>query len=93
MDESIQLIKTIPVLKKCYSSLRKGGEVHIVVSDAAFYGIHIDTQEYLGTILDDLGAAKITINRMRDRGDRWILDKRAKSNKQLGEYEVIAIKE
>ena len=81
------------VLKKCYSSLRKGGEVHIVVSDAAFYGIHIDTQEYFGTILDDLGAAKITINRMRERGDRWILDKRAKSNKQLGEYEVIAIKE
>lgn len=81
------------VLAKCYLGLKKGGEIHIVVSDAAFYGIHIDTQEYLGAILKDLGAHRIVINRMRDRGDRWVLDKRAKSIKQLGEYEVIAFKE
>jgi len=40
-----------------------------------------------------LGATNVTINQMRERGDRWQLDKRAKSNKQLGEYEVISIKE
>lgn len=80
------------VLAKCYLGLKKDGEIHIVVSDAAFYGIHIDTQEYLGVILKDLGATRIIINRMRTRGDRWVLDKRAKSNKQLGEYEVIAFK-
>jgi len=81
------------VLDKCYLGLKRGGEIHIVVSDAAFYGIHIDTQEYLATILKNLGATNVTINQMRERGDRWQLDKRAKSNKQLGEYEVISIKE
>lgn len=81
------------VLEKCFQGLKKGGEIHIVVSDAAFYGIHIDTQEYLSEILSGIGASNIKINRMRNRGDRWILDKRAKSNKQLGEFEVVAYKE
>ena len=77
------------VLEKCFRGLKKGGEFHIVVSDAAFYGIHIDTQEYLS----DLGAIDVSIDRMRNRGERWLLDKRAKSNKQLGEYEIVANKE
>lgn len=80
------------VLNKCMQSLRANGEIHIVVSDAAFYGIHIDTQEYLKDILIALNAKNIEIQRMRDRGDRWVLEKRAKSNKQLGEFEIIAIK-
>lgn len=80
------------VLEKCINSLRVGGEIHIVVSDAAFYGIHIDTQEYLRDILESLGAKNIGIIRMRDRGDRWVLDKRARSSKQLGEFEIIATK-
>jgi DNA modification methylase len=80
------------VLKKCMQSLKTKGEIHIVISDAAFYGIHIDTQEYLKDILIALGAENIKIQRMRDRGDRWVLEKRAKSNKQLGEFEIIAIK-
>ena len=80
------------VLNKCMQSLRANGEIHIVVSDAAFYGIHIDTQEYLKDILIALNAKNIEIQKMRDRGDRWVLEKRAKSNKQLGEFEIIAIK-
>ena len=39
-----------------------------------------------------LNAKNIEIQKMRDRGDRWVLEKRAKSNKQLGEFEIIAIK-
>ena len=81
------------VLEKCFRGLKKGGEFHIVVSDAAFYGIHIDTQEYLADILSDLGVVGVSIDRMRNRGERWLLDKRAKSNKQLGEYEIVANKE
>ena len=81
------------VLNKCLNSLNQNGEIHIVVSDAAFYGIHIDTQEYFKDLLLEAGVKDVNIIRMRDRGDRWILDKRAKSNKKLGEYEIIGYKE
>lgn len=81
------------VLENCYVGLRKNGEVHIVVSDAAFYGIHVDTQEYLCDILENIGFTDVKYIKMRDRGDRWILDKRKSSGKQLGEYEVIGRKD
>lgn len=80
------------VLERCYDSLYINGEIHIVVSDAAFYGIHIDTQEYLMDILQDIGYVDVSCIRMRDRGDRWILEKRKSSGKQLGEFEVIGRK-
>ncbi|CAH1213184.1 hypothetical protein PAECIP111893_03644 [Paenibacillus plantiphilus] len=81
------------VLKRCFTALRTGGAVHIVVSDAAFYGIHIDTQEYLADLMRDMGYSKVSIEQMRTRGKRWILDKRASSGKQLGEYEIFGTKE
>ncbi len=80
------------VLEKCFNSMKTGAEMHIILSDAAFYGIHIDTQEYIADMLSEIGAREISIKRMRDRGDRWKLEKRARSNKQLGEYEIICKK-
>ena len=79
-------------LQHCFDSLRTNGEIHIVVSDAAFYGIHIDTQDYLVDILEDIGFRDVKYIRMRDRGDRWILEKRKSSGKQLGEFEIIGKK-
>lgn len=81
------------VLQRCYLGLKNEGEVHIVISDAAFYGIHIDTPEYIKKILSSIGYKNIQIELMRTRGDRWILEKRKRSNKQLGEFEIIARKE
>lgn len=80
------------VLTKCYRGLRNNGEIHIVVSDAAFYGIHIDTQDYLCDIMQNVGFKEVYSIKMRDRGDRWVLEKRKFSGKQLGEYEVIGKK-
>ncbi len=80
------------VLRGCYEATRDNGELHIVLSDAAFYGIHIDTQEYIATILESIGYSHVEIQQMRARGDRWKLEKRKSSGKQLGEYEIIAVK-
>ena len=80
------------VLSHCYDALRTNGEVHIVLSDAAFYGIHVDTEKYIQAILDNLGFTNTRIELMRSRGDRWVLEKRKQSSKQLGEYEIIAQK-
>lgn len=80
------------VLSSCFEATRDNGALHIVLSDAAFYGIHIDTQEYIAMILDAIGYSNIDIKQMRARGDRWRLDKRKASGKQLGEYEITAIK-
>lgn len=80
------------VLKSCFAGLRGNGEIHIVVSDAAFYGIHIDTHEFLKRLLDSVGFELTEINLMRTRGERWVLDKRKSSGKQLGEFEIVGVK-
>lgn len=80
------------VIKKCFEGLKRNGEIHIVVSDAAFYGIHVDTQEYLKQIMESVGFSNCEIIRMRDRGDRWVLEKRKNSGKQLGEFEIVGEK-
>jgi len=81
------------VLMNCFNALRSGGAIHIVVSDAAFYGIHIDTQDYLAEIMKSIGYTNVQIDQMRKRGDRWVLEKRTSSGKQLGEYEIFGLKE
>jgi len=80
------------VLKSCYKGLRKNGEIHIVLSDAAFYGIHIDTQKFLKILLDSIGFQLTEIKLMRTRGERWQLEKRKSSGKKLGEFEIVGIK-
>lgn len=86
------LYQMMKVMENSYEGLKKGGEIHIIVSDAAFYGIHIDTQQYLALIMEDIGFNNVRIMRMRDRGDRWKLDKRKSSGKQLGEFEIVGEK-
>ena len=81
------------VLLHCYNGMKQNGAIHIIVSDAAFYGVHVDTQNFLAEIMLDIGFKSVSIGRLRTRGDRWELKKRAHSGKQLGEYEIIAHKE
>lgn len=87
------LAQMMEVVSRCYDAMSSGAHLRIVLSDAAFYGIHIDTQEYIALILKAIGYSNIEVNRMRDRGDRWILQKRKSSGKQLGEFELFASKE
>ena len=80
------------VLIHCYNALTSNGEVHIVLSDAAFYGIHISTEKYIQMLLNSIGFKSSRIELMRSRGDRWLLDKRKQTSKKLGEYEIVAQK-
>jgi len=81
------------VLENCYYSMKKNSSINIIVSDAAFYGIHIDTQEYLSIIMKAIGYSNVKIKLLRGRGTRWILEKRKSSGKSLGEYEINGVKE
>jgi DNA modification methylase len=77
------------VLKSSHKALRDGAPAHIIVSDAALYGIHIKTQEILASIMDAVGFCNIEVIKLRSRGHRWILDKREGAEDGLGEYQII----
>jgi len=76
------------VLKCSNLVLRNNAPAHIIISDAAFYGTHIKTQEILAAIMEDIGFVNISIKKLRDRGSRWILDKREGTQEGLGEYQI-----
>ena len=79
-------------LAESYRSLTTGGEIHWVISDAALYGVHIETEKHTASIMESLGFKNIKIVKLRERGNRWILSKRDGSKNGLGEYHVIGEK-
>lgn len=79
-------------LEESYRTLKEGGEIHWVVSDAALYGIHIATEEHTAAIMKSVGFKKVKIIKLRERGGRWVLKKRDGSKRGLGEYHVIGVK-
>ncbi|PJD98031.1 MAG: DNA methylase [Leptospira sp.] len=80
------------VLKEIYRTLKKDGEIHWVVADAALYGIHIKTHEHTKELMENIGFENVKINWIRERGHRWILSKRDGSDEALGEYHLTASK-
>jgi DNA modification methylase len=80
------------VLKECKRCLKVDGPIHIMVSDAAFYGIHVSSPQILGEIMEDIGFRNVKCDLVRKRGHRWILDKRDGSPTGLGEYHLSALK-
>lgn len=80
------------VLSECYRTMKKNAPLHIMIADSALYGVHINTHEILEKILDNLNFKNIECSLIRERGKRWILDKREGSEKGLGEYHLRAIK-
>ena len=80
------------VLRECYRCMKQDAPIHIMVADAALYGIHISTPQLLQSILDNLGFRETQCSLVRQRGYRWILAKREGSKKGLSEYHVQAIK-
>lgn len=80
------------VLSECYRCMKQDAPIHIMVADAALYGIHISTPQLLQSILDSISFRKTQCCLVRKRGHRWILTKREGSKTGLGEYHVQAIK-
>ncbi|MBI1832126.1 MAG: DNA methylase [Planctomycetes bacterium] len=80
------------VLRECFRCLRHGSPIHVMVADAALYGVHISTPQLLCQTLEGLGFRNASCSLVRRRGHRWILAKREGSKTGLGEYHVKAIK-
>jgi|SRR5436853_2051198 len=70
--------------------LKYNSPFHLVVADSALYGIHIETQQLLASLMKETGFRVIQIESLRKRGDRWILEKRKGSKKGLGEYHIVS---
>ena len=80
------------VLAGLYRVIKPGGVVHWVVADAALYGIHLRTHMHTAEIMKELGFINVTVEFIRKRGHRWILDKRDGAKEGLGEYHLTAYK-
>lgn len=78
------------VLQETLRCLKPGSGTHVVVADAAFYGIHVSTPQLLASMMAEMGYSSVACTKLRDRGHRWILDKRDGSPTGLGEYHVSA---
>jgi len=81
------------VLHEVSAALKPSAPLHMVVSDAALYGVHIHTEKYLARIMEAQGLAVKEIVRLRNRGGRWVLAKRQGSAEGLGEFHIHAVKE
>lgn len=78
------------VIREVYRVLKPGSSFHLIVADAALYGIHIQTEMLLALVMQESGFDIQEIERLRNRGDRWILEKRQGINKPLGEFHIHA---
>ena len=70
--------------------LRSDAPLHLLVADAALYGVHIHTEYFLATLMRQNGFEIENIDRLRTRGERWILAKREGSPTPLGEFHIHA---
>jgi hypothetical protein len=80
------------VYRECLRVLRPGARIDTMIADAAFYGVHVPSPQWLATTLEFLGFENVRCDLVRKRGHRWILSKRAGSPIGLGEYHISAMK-
>jgi len=80
------------VLKESYRVLENNGDFHMMIADAALYGVHISTPQILSDIMTDIGFSDVECHFVRRRGHRWILNKRDGSKTGLGECHIYARK-
>jgi hypothetical protein len=78
------------VIKELRRVLRPGSSFHLVVGDAALYGVHIQTEKFLAKIMEENGFRVLGTDNFRARGERWILAKRQGANTPLGEFHIHA---
>ena len=82
------LSQILSVLRECHRVMKSGAPLHMMVSDAALYGIHIPAPQWIATLMESVGFWDVECHMVRQRGHRWILDKREGSKFGLGEYYV-----
>lgn len=80
------------VLAESFRVMRSGSPIHIVVADAALYGVHISTPQFLQACMTEIGFRNVQCDLMRERGHRWTLAKREGSATGLGEYHLYGVK-
>lgn len=81
------------VIQEVWRTLKPESSFHLVVADAALYGVHIHTQTLLADLMTEAGFSVKSIERLRSRGDRWVLAKRqGPSGTLLGEFHIHAVK-
>lgn len=78
------------VIREVRRVLRPRTSFHLVVGDAALYGVHIRTERFLAKLMEENGFRIIRIETFRTRGYRWILEKRQGANTPLGEFHIHA---
>jgi DNA modification methylase len=78
------------VFRELSRVLRAGGFFHLVVADAALYGVHVRTHLLFADLLEECGFENIQIERLRTRGERWVLEKRQGAADPLGEFHIYA---
>lgn len=76
------------VLRESHRVLRSGAPFHMMVSDAALYGVHLHAPQWLAEIMREIGFTDVRCEMVRPRGHRWVLEKRQGSSSGLGEYYV-----
>ena len=76
------------VLRETFRVMQEGAPIHIVIADAALYGVHISTPQFLHTCMEGIGFRDVKCDLMRERGHRWTLTKREGSPIGLGEYHL-----
>ena len=77
------------VLRELKRVLRPQSNTHIVVADAALYGVHIQTEKLLSLLMQKNGFEILELETLRTRGSRWVLEKR-KGIDTLGEFHIHA---
>ena len=82
----------LEALRECFRVLARGRKLQMMIADAALYGIHIATPQILAQMMEEIGFEKVTVALVRERGHRWILEKREGSATGLGEYQITATK-
>lgn len=78
------------VLREIGRVMKPGGTFHMMVSDAALYGVHLPAPQWLAMIMKENGFLDVDCEKVRSRGHRWKLEKREGSAQGLGEYYVSA---
>lgn len=79
------------VIQELRRVLRLGSSLHLVVADAALYGVHIHTKMFLAELMRENGFQVIEIENLRARGERWLLKKRQGAT-SLGEFHIHAVR-
>jgi DNA modification methylase len=77
------------VIQELQRVLRPNSSLHMIVGDAALYGVYIQADMLLGQLLQENGFEILKIEKLRNRGDRWVLEKRQGGSK-LGEFHIHA---